>query len=140
MVGSTELFRSEINKNRPEFEEPDHAMKFLVTRMHSDEEKIKLGGGLDSTKRQHAKGRLTARAFCSGLDLEGLQQVYQKGYEENYEDSQVYAKLLTRLYRYPKPVIAVINGAAVAGGCGLVTVCDSALAASTAKFGYTELR
>jgi len=61
MVGSTDLFESEINKNSPEFKERDHAMKFLVTRMHSDEEKIKLGGGVDSIKQQHSKGRLTAR-------------------------------------------------------------------------------
>ena len=80
------------------------------------------------------------RAFCSGLDLESLQQVCQRGYNENYKDAQVYAKLLTRLYCYPKPVIAVINGAAVAGGCGLVTVCDFALAANTAQLGYTEAK
>jgi len=61
MVGSTELFESKINKNSPEFEERDHAMKFLVTRMYSDEDKIKLAGGVDSIKRQHSKGRLTAR-------------------------------------------------------------------------------
>lgn len=80
------------------------------------------------------------KAFCSGLDLEALQQLSGKSFEENLEDSQRYAHLLKRVYLYPKPVIAVINGAAIAGGCGLASVCDFSLAASTAKLGYTEAR
>ena len=79
-------------------------------------------------------------AFCAGLDLEMLQQMSTKSYEENLEDSQRYARLLKRLYLYPKPVIAAVNGPAVAGGCGLASVCDFVLAADTAKLGYTEAR
>jgi methylglutaconyl-CoA hydratase len=78
--------------------------------------------------------------FCSGLDLEALQQMRTRSFEDNLEDSQRYAQLLKRIYLYPKPVIAVLNGAAIAGGCGLASACDFTLSASTAKLGYTEAR
>ena len=44
------------------------------------------------------------------------------------------------MYEFPKVTIAAVNGAAVAGGCGLATLCDFTLASSEAKFGYTEVR
>jgi methylglutaconyl-CoA hydratase len=80
------------------------------------------------------------KAFCSGLDLEALQQMRSKSFEESLEDSRRYAHLLKRIYLYSKPVLAVLNGAAIAGGCGLASVCDFTLAASTAKLGYTEAK
>jgi methylglutaconyl-CoA hydratase len=48
--------------------------------------------------------------------------------------------LFDLIYTLPKPTIAAINGAAVAGGAGLMTVCDLALTVPTAKFGYPEVR
>jgi methylglutaconyl-CoA hydratase len=80
------------------------------------------------------------KAFCSGLDLEALQQMRSKSFEESLEDSRRYAHLLKRIYLYSKPVLAVLNGAAIAGGCGLASVCDFTLAADTAKLGYTEAK
>ena len=44
------------------------------------------------------------------------------------------------LYELPKPTIATVHGAAIAGGAGLATMCDFTLAAPGAKFGYTEVR
>jgi methylglutaconyl-CoA hydratase len=80
------------------------------------------------------------KAFCSGLDLEALQRMSSQSFEESLDDAQRYARLLKRIYLYPKPVIAVLNGAAVAGGCGLASVCDLILAVPAAKLGYTEAR
>ena len=40
----------------------------------------------------------------------------------------------------PKPLIAAVNGAAVAGGCGMATFCDFTLPSEEAKFGYPEVR
>ena len=45
-----------------------------------------------------------------------------------------------RIYEFPKPVIAAVNGPAMAGGCGLASVCDIVLAAEDAVFGYPEVR
>jgi methylglutaconyl-CoA hydratase len=50
------------------------------------------------------------------------------------------ARLFRSLYEFPRPTIAAVNGPAIAGGCGLATLCDFTLASDTAKFGYTEVR
>jgi methylglutaconyl-CoA hydratase len=50
------------------------------------------------------------------------------------------AHLFRSLYDFPKPTIAAVNGAAIAGGCGIATLCDFTLAVADAKFGYTEVR
>jgi methylglutaconyl-CoA hydratase len=50
------------------------------------------------------------------------------------------AHLFRSLYDFPRPTIAAVNGAAIAGGCGLATLCDFTLAVAEAKFGYTEVR
>jgi len=80
------------------------------------------------------------KAFCAGLDLDELKSLLGKTHEENAKDSATMAALFRRLYDFPKPTIAAVNGAAVAGGTGLATMCDFTLAVPEAKFGYTEVR
>ncbi len=80
------------------------------------------------------------KAFCSGLDLEELQQMHQKSFEESLADSRRYADVLKQIYLYSKPVIAALNGPAIAGGCGLASVCDLVVAARSARLGYTEAK
>ena len=80
------------------------------------------------------------KAFCSGMDLENLKALLGRTPEQNVEDSHIMASLFRRLYDFPKPTIAAVNGAAIAGGTGLATLCDFTLAVPEAKFGYTEVR
>ena len=80
------------------------------------------------------------KAFSAGLDLESLQKISAQSYEENLEDARRLADLFRLIYTLPKPVIAMVEGAAIAGGCGLATVCDITLATPEAKFGYTEAK
>jgi methylglutaconyl-CoA hydratase len=80
------------------------------------------------------------KAFCAGLDLEELRSLLGKTHEENVQDTTRIARIFRRLYDFPKPTIAAVNGAAVAGGTGLATMCDFTLAVPEAKFGYTEVR
>ncbi len=80
------------------------------------------------------------KAFCSGMDLATLQAIAQQSPEQNLEDSHRMARMFHRLWAYPKPLIAAVNGPAIAGGCGIATLCDFTLAAPEAKFGYTEVR
>jgi methylglutaconyl-CoA hydratase len=80
------------------------------------------------------------RAFCSGMDLETLQTIAGQTGEQNLADSRQMARMFHRLYAFPKPLITAVNGAAVAGGCGIATFSDITLAVPEAKFGYTEVR
>lgn len=80
------------------------------------------------------------KAFCAGMDLSELGRLARQTQQKNLEDARRMTKLLYRLYSFPKPVIAAVNGAAIAGGCGLATVADFILAVPEAKFGYTEVR
>jgi methylglutaconyl-CoA hydratase len=80
------------------------------------------------------------KAFCAGMDLDELKSLIGKTRAENVEDSRRMAKLFRRLYDFPKPTIAAVNGAAIAGGTGIATMCDFTFAAPEAKFGYTEVR
>ena len=80
------------------------------------------------------------KAFCSGMDLEMLQAISGQSRQQNVEDSRRMARMFRRLYDFPKPLIAAVNGPAIAGGCGIATLCDFTLAVPDAKFGYTEVR
>jgi methylglutaconyl-CoA hydratase len=80
------------------------------------------------------------KAFCAGLDLEELKSLIGKSEEQNVKDSQTMANLFRTIYDFPKPTIAAVNGAAIAGGTGIATMCDFTLAVPEAKFGYTEVK
>lgn len=79
-------------------------------------------------------------AFCSGLDLSVLQNMTDKPAADHRTDVKRIATLFRTLYELPKPTIAAVHGAAIAGGTGLATLCDFTLAVPAAKFGYTEAR
>jgi methylglutaconyl-CoA hydratase len=80
------------------------------------------------------------QAFCAGLDLAHLEDAARSDSEEHRVDAGRLAKLFRTLYELPKPTIAAVQGAAVAGGAGLATICDFTLATPEAKFGYREVR
>jgi len=80
------------------------------------------------------------KAFCSGMDLDVLKAISSQSPEQILEDSRRVARLFRRLYSFPKPLIAAVNGPAIAGGCGIATLCDFTLAVPEARFGYSEVR
>jgi len=80
------------------------------------------------------------KAFCSGLDLDELRAIATRSPVEHLEDSRRMARLFRTVYSFPKPLIAAVNGHALAGGCGLATLADFTIAVPDAKFGYTEVR
>ncbi len=84
----------------------------------------------------NAKGE----AFCAGADLAYLQQLQHFSFEENLADSNQLKELFMNIYTHPKVVIAQVQGHALAGGCGLASICDWVFAVPEAKFGYTEVR
>jgi methylglutaconyl-CoA hydratase len=84
--------------------------------------------------------KANGEAFCAGADLGYLQQLQKFTYEENLKDSNHLKELFLKIYTLNKVVIAQVQGHALAGGCGLATVCDFAIAVPESKFGYTEVR
>lgn len=78
--------------------------------------------------------------FCAGADLEYLQSLRNNSYEENLKDSQHLMELFKQIYTLKKVVIAQVNGHAIAGGCGLVSVCDFSFSLPAANFGYSEVK
>ena len=80
------------------------------------------------------------KVFCAGADLAYLQSLQTNTYEENLADSRHLKSLFHKIYTLRKVVIARVHGHAIAGGCGLATVCDFVFSVPEAKFGYTEVR
>lgn len=78
--------------------------------------------------------------FSAGADLEYLQQLQNNTNEENLSDTIALKELFLLIYRSPKLVIAQVEGHAIAGGCGLASVCDIVFSVPEAKFGYTEVK
>lgn len=122
-----------ISINRPEKRNALNAelvtllTELLITASEDDEVKVII---------LKARGAV----FSAGADLEYLQQLQQNTYEENLADSENLKRLFTTIYYLPKIVIAQVEGHAIAGGCGLATVCDIIFAIPEASFGYTEVK
>ena len=82
----------------------------------------------------------SGKAFSAGADLAALQALGTASAEANLRDSETLARLFETIYTLPKPVVAKVQGHAIAGGCGLAAVCDVSLVAEGAKLGFTETR
>ncbi len=116
---------------------------------------------LDEIEQSPARVALltgAGKAFCAGMDLEALKSLAEQARENpqlntgvresgagqpsesSRADSRRIARMFRRLYDFPKPLIAAVNGAAIAGGCGVATLCDFTLAAAEAQFGYSEVK
>jgi methylglutaconyl-CoA hydratase len=83
--------------------------------------------------------RGAGKDFCAGADLAELLTSANRALEENEEDAMRLGRLFLAFRALPKPVVAVVQGRALAGGAGLATACDIVLAADTASFGYPEI-
>ncbi len=81
-----------------------------------------------------------AEVFCAGADLAYLQQLQNFSYDENLADSLSLMALFKKIHDCPKVIISCIEGHALAGGCGIATLCDFSFSIPEAKFGYTEVK
>jgi len=77
--------------------------------------------------------------FCAGADLDEMEGMTEAGPEASLEDARRLGKLLLAMRRHPRPIVAAVQGRALAGGCGLVTACDLVLAREDAELGYPEV-
>jgi methylglutaconyl-CoA hydratase len=102
-----------------------------------------LQSALDAVEKSKVRVVIVAgegKAFSAGMDLDMLAAIGKQSPVENQEDSRRMAKMFRRIWSFPKPMIAAVHGAALAGGCGIATLCDFTLAAPEARFGYTEVK
>jgi methylglutaconyl-CoA hydratase len=79
-------------------------------------------------------------SFCAGLDLDVLKQMAGLSTEQHRVEAERTARMFRALWECEVPTIALVHGAAMAGGTGLATLCDFTLAVPEAQFGYTEAR
>jgi methylglutaconyl-CoA hydratase len=84
--------------------------------------------------------RGAGRDFCAGMDLNELLASADRTVEENRRAALHFGGVFLRMRQIPKPVVALVHGRALAGGCGLATGCDLVLAAESAQFGYPEVQ
>ena len=121
-----------LTLNRPE------KRNAITTQMIAD-----LQTALDAIEKTNTRVVIITgkgKAFCAGIDLDLLQTIAHQSPAENQEDSRRIAKMFRKIWSYSRPLIAAVNGHALAGGCGIATLCDFTLAAPEAKFGYTEVK
>ncbi len=78
--------------------------------------------------------------FCAGADLAEVRATQRAGVEAGVRDARRLADLFVAIRRLRQPVVAVVAGRALGGGCGLVAACDAALAREDAVLGYPEVR
>jgi methylglutaconyl-CoA hydratase len=78
--------------------------------------------------------------FCAGMDLGELLASADHTLEQNREAALRFGGVFVRMREVPKAIVAVVQGRALAGGCGLATACDVVLAAESARFGYPEVQ
>ncbi|MFQ5529459.1 MAG: enoyl-CoA hydratase/isomerase family protein [Gemmatimonadota bacterium] len=78
--------------------------------------------------------------FCAGADLREVRASMEAGAGAGLDDALALGELFVSMRRLSKPIVAVVHGRALAGGCGLATACDLVLAGRSARFGYPEVR
>jgi methylglutaconyl-CoA hydratase len=78
--------------------------------------------------------------FSAGMDLNELLASADRSVEENRDAALRFGEIFLRMRRLPKPIVALVRGRALAGGCGLATACDLVLAVESATFGYPEVQ
>ncbi|HEX7320106.1 MAG TPA: enoyl-CoA hydratase/isomerase family protein [bacterium] len=80
------------------------------------------------------------KSFCAGADLNWMKRVKDYSYVDNLKESMELAVMFDTMYSLTKPTIAKVQGNAIGGGTGLVAVCDMAIAASDARFSFSEVK
>ena len=78
--------------------------------------------------------------FCAGADLREVQAAVEEGVLASLGDAESLGELFLLMRRLETPIVALVHGRALAGGCGLATACDMVFAAESAAFGYPEVR
>ncbi len=107
----------------------------MVDGLHRELERAELDAEVRVVLVQGA-----GKDFCAGADLAELLASAEQSPEENEAHAMRLGEVFLRMRCLPKPVVAAVQGRALAGGCGLATACDLVLAHAESAFGYPEVR
>lgn len=107
----------------------------MIDELHAVLERADLDAGVRVVAVRGA-----GKDFCAGMDLGELLASADQTVDQNRKAALHFGTLFTRMRAVPKPIVAVVQGRALAGGCGLATGCDLVLAARSAQFGYPEVQ
>ncbi|HET7042781.1 MAG TPA: enoyl-CoA hydratase/isomerase family protein [Gemmatimonadales bacterium] len=107
----------------------------LIEALHQGLERAELDGEVRVVALKGA-----GKDFCAGADLEELLASVDRDPAETAASALRLGAIFQRIRALPKPVVSVVQGRAVAGGCGLATACDLVLASDSAQFGYPEIQ
>ncbi|WP_276369513.1 enoyl-CoA hydratase-related protein [Chryseolinea sp. H1M3-3] len=122
-----------ITLNRPE---KRNALSFdLIAELKVAFEKYEMDPGVNIIIL-----KANGAAFCAGADITDLQRLQSYSFEQNVADSNHLKELFLIIYTLKKVVVAQVQGHALAGGCGLATVCDFVFTVPEARFGYPEVK
>ena len=131
---STENRISTITLNRPE---KRNALDDIMIRELSD---------VLSNVNRNTQSRIVVitgegNSFCAGMNLDYLKTYSELPQEQNLEDARNLMKMLQLIPNLRKPIIAMVNGPALGGGCGIAAACDFVFAGKQkAKIGVPEVR
>lgn len=103
-------------------------------------EAIDLFSSLDTEATRVVVLKGTGKNFCAGADLNWMSRMVSYTREQNVRDSSLLAKMYALMNECPVPIVGRIQGAAIGGGVGLVSVCDVAISTSTSQFGLSEVK
>jgi methylglutaconyl-CoA hydratase len=84
--------------------------------------------------------KANGKSFCAGADLNWMKKMKGYSFEDNLQDSLNLAELFASFARLDIPILGIVQGHALGGGVGIVSICDFVLAVKNAKFGFTEAR
>jgi methylglutaconyl-CoA hydratase len=103
-------------------------------------EAIDLFSNIDTDAARVVVLKGTGKNFCAGADLNWMSRMVSYTRDENIRDSSLLAKMYALINECPLPVVGRIQGAAIGGGVGLVSVCDIAVTTNTTQFGLSEVK
>ncbi|MCD6061266.1 MAG: gamma-carboxygeranoyl-CoA hydratase [Moraxellaceae bacterium] len=84
--------------------------------------------------------RAEGKSFSAGADLGWMKRMASYSREDNLADARELERLMRGLYGFPKPTLAVVQGAAYGGAVGLVSCCDIVIASESASFALSEVK
>lgn len=131
------------------YEVQDHVCYLTINRVNKHnafdnhllaEMQTQLNTALDDSNIRVIVLKANGTHFSAGADLGWMQRMADYSAEENLKDTMVLGNLMYSLHQSPKPTIAMIQGSAFGGGAGLAAACDIAIAATTARFCFSEVK